>query len=115
MDLAVTLVTLADKGGPNLFQWIGIIIAGAILSVVLFLIAVIAIVVGRRFSAGAKFLWILGILPWLIVGPLFYLLIGRHMKFIKASVRAEEDAPPAVEAPKATEPEPAPEKPAVEK
>ena len=104
MDLAVTLVTLADKGGPNLFQWIGIIIAGAVLAVVLFLIALIAIVVGRRFSPGAKFLWILGILPWLIVGPLVYLLIGRHMKFIRASVREEEDAPPAVEAPKAAPP-----------
>ncbi|MES1212672.1 MAG: hypothetical protein ABUT11_03905 [Leifsonia sp.] len=102
MHLAVTLAHLASRGGPNLFEWIGIIIAGAILSVVLFLIAVVAIIVGRRFSAGAKVLWILGILPWLIVGPLVYLLIGRHMKFIRASVRAEEDAPPAVEAPKAT-------------
>jgi phosphotransferase system glucose/maltose/N-acetylglucosamine-specific IIC component len=105
MDLVVTLVTLAGKDGPNLFQWIGIIIAGAIISVVLFLIALITIIGGHRFSPGAKFLWILGILPWLIVGPLFYLLIGRHMKFIRASVRAEEDAPPAIEPPKATEPE----------
>ena len=105
MDLAVTLVTLAGKDGPNLFQWIGIIIAGAIIALVLFLIALFAIIGGHRFSPGAKFLWILGILPWLIVGPLVYLLVGRHMKFIRASVRAEEDAPPAIEAPKAAEPE----------
>jgi NADH:ubiquinone oxidoreductase subunit 6 (subunit J) len=105
MDLAVTLVTLAGKAGPNLFQWIGIIIAAAIVSAVLFLIALFTIIGGHRFSPGAKFLWILGILPWLIVGPLVYLLIGRHMKFIRASVRAAEDAPPAIEAPKATEPE----------
>jgi hypothetical protein len=33
--------------------------------------------------------------------PLVYLLVGRHMTFIKAGVRADEDAAPAVEAPKA--------------
>ena len=101
MHLAVTLITLAAKGGPNVFQWIGIIIGGAIIAAILYLITLFVIIGGHRFSAGAKFLWILGILPWLIIGPLFYLLIGRHMKFIKASVRAEEDAAPAIEAPKA--------------
>lgn len=99
MDLAVTLVTLAGKNGPNLFQWVGITIAAAIVAGILFLITLFVIIGGHRFSAGAKFLWILGVLPWPIVGPLVYLLIGRHMKFIKASVRAEEDAPPAIEAP----------------
>jgi len=101
MHLAVTLITLAAKGGPNVFQWIGIIIGGAIIAAILYLITLFVIIGGHRFSAGAKFLWILGILPWLIIGPLFYLLIGRHMKFIKASVRAEEDVAPAIDAPKA--------------
>jgi len=98
MDFAVTLVTLAGKSGPNLFQWIGIIIAAAIVALVLFLIALFVIIGGHRFTAGAKFLWIFGVLPWPIIGPLVYLLIGRHMKFIKASVRAEEDAAPAIQA-----------------
>ena len=101
MDLAVTLVTLVGKSGPNLFQWIGIIIAAAIVSAVLFLVALFVIIGGHRFSAGAKLLWIFGILPWPIIGPLVYLLVGRHMKFIKAGVRAEEDAAPAIEAPPA--------------
>lgn len=101
MHLAVTLLTLAGKNGPNVFQWIGISVAGAIVAGILFLITLFVIIGGHRFSAGAKFLWIFGILPWPIVGPLVYLLVGRHMKFIKASVRAEEDATPAVEAPKA--------------
>lgn len=101
MELAVTLIALAGKDGPNVFQWIGIIIAAAIIAAVLFLVALFVIIGGHRFSAGAKFLWIFGILPWPIIGPLVYLLIGRHMKFIRASVRAEEDAPPAVEAPPA--------------
>ena len=101
MDLAVTLLSLAGKDGPNVFQWIGIIVAGAIIAGVLFLITLFVIIGGRRFSAGAKFLWIFGVLPWPIIGPLVYLLVGRHMKFIKASARAEEDAAPAIEAPKA--------------
>jgi hypothetical protein len=101
MQLAITLVTLATKDGPNVFQWIGIIIGAAIVAAVLFLITLFVIIGGHRFSAGAKFLWIFGVLPWPIIGPLVYLLIGRHMKFIRASVRAAEDAPPAVEAPKA--------------
>jgi hypothetical protein len=101
MHLAVTLLNLAGKDGPNVFQWIGIIIAAAIVAGVLFLITLFVIIGGRRFSAGAKFLWIFGILPWPIIGPLVYLLVGRHMKFIKASVRTEEDAAPAIEAPKA--------------
>ena len=101
MQLAVTILSLADKDGPNVFQWIGIIIAAAIVAGVLFLITLFVIIGGHRFSAGAKFLWIFGILPWPIIGPLVYLLVGRHMKFIKASVRATEDAAPAIEAPKA--------------
>ena len=101
MHLAVTLLNLAGKDGPNVFQWIGIIVAGAIIAGVLFLITLFVIIGGRRFSAGAKFLWIFGILPWPIVGPLVYLLVGRHMKFITARVRAEEDAAPAIEAPTA--------------
>ena len=101
MHLAVALLSLAGKDGPNVFQWIGIIVAGAIIAGVLFLITLFVIIGGRRFSAGAKFLWIFGILPWPIIGPLVYLLVGRHMKFIKASVRAEEDAAPVIEAPKA--------------
>ena len=101
MDLAVTLMNLAGKSGPNLFQWIGIIIAAAIVSAVLFLVALFVIIGGHRFTAGAKFLWIFGVLPWPIIGPLVYLLVGRHMKFIKASVRAQEDAAPAIEAPPA--------------
>ena len=101
MDLAVTLVTLAGKDGPNVFQWIGIIVAAGIIALVLFLITLFVIIGGHRFSAGAKFLWIFGILPWPIIGPLVYLLAGRHMKFIRAGVRAEEDAAPAIEAPKA--------------
>jgi hypothetical protein len=101
MDLAITLVTLAGKSGPNVFQWIGITIAAAIVAGVLFLITLFVIIGGHRFSAGAKFLWIFGVLPWPIVGPLVYLLIGRHMKFVKASVRAEEDAAPAIESPPA--------------
>ncbi|HEU0206145.1 MAG TPA: hypothetical protein VFQ74_05575 [Pseudolysinimonas sp.] len=100
MDLAITLVTLAGKSGPNVFQWIGII-ATAIVAGILFLITLFVIIGGHRFSAGAKFLWIFGILPWPIIGPLIYLLIGRHMKFIKASVRADEGAAPVVEAPPA--------------
>ncbi len=104
MDIALSLIGLADKSGPTFFQWIGIIIGGSILAGLLFIIALIAIIGGRRFTAGAKFLWIFGILLWPIIGPLVYLIVGRHMKFIKASVRAQEDAPPAppaVEAPKA--------------
>jgi len=101
MDLAVTLVTLAGKSGPNLFQWIGIGIAAAIVAGLLFLITLFVIIGGHRFSAGAKFLWIFGVLPWPIIGPLVYLLIGRHMKFVKASVRAEEDSAPAIEPPPA--------------
>ncbi len=106
MQLAVTLLGLVGRDGPTLFQWIGIIIGGGILAGVLFIVAVIVIIGGHRFTAGAKFLWIFGILLWPIIGPLVYLLIGRHMKFIRASVRAEEDAPPAppvIEPPK-TEP-----------
>jgi NADH:ubiquinone oxidoreductase subunit 6 (subunit J) len=94
-------MNLAGKSGPNLVQWIGIIIAAAIVSAVLFLIALFVIIGGHRFTAGAKFLWIFGVLPWPIIGPLVYLLVGRHMKFIKASVRAQEDAAPAIEAPPA--------------
>jgi hypothetical protein len=104
MQTALLLATLASKDGPTFFQWIGIIIGAAVLAGLLFIIALIAIIGGRRFTAGAKFLWIFGILLWPIIGPLVYLLVGRHMKFIKASVRAEEDAPapqPVVEAPKA--------------
>lgn len=104
MQLALTLVTLADKNGPTVFQWVGIIIGGSILAGVLFLITLFVIIGGHRFSAGAKVLWIFGVLPWPIIGPLVYLIVGRHMKFIKASVRAAEDASPAspaVEAPKA--------------
>lgn len=101
MHLAVTLLALAGKDGPNVFQWIGIIVAAAIVAGVLFLVTLFVIIGGHRFSAGAKFLWIFGILPWPIIGPLVYLLVGRHMKFTKASVRAEEDAAPAIETPKA--------------
>jgi len=101
MDFAVTLVTLAGRNGPNLFQWIGITVAAAIVAGILFLITLFVIIGGHRFTAGAKLLWIFGVLPWPIIGPLVYLLIGRHMTFIKASVRAEEDAKPAIEAPPA--------------
>ena len=104
MDLAVALVTLAGRNGPTLFQWIGIIIAAAIVAGLLYLITLFVIIGGHRFSAGAKFLWIFGVLPWPIIGPLVYLLVGRHMKFIKASVREHEDAAPAIEAPKAEAP-----------
>ena len=100
MQLAVTL-TLAANDGPNAFEWIGIIVAAAIVAGLLFLITLFVIIGGHRFSAGAKFLWIFGILPWPIIGPLVYLLVGRHMKFIRASVRAAEDAAPAIETPKA--------------
>jgi hypothetical protein len=101
MEFALTLLSLVGKDGPNVFQWIGIIVAAAIVAGVLFLITLFVIIGGHRLTAGAKFLWIFGILPWPIIGPLVYLLVGRHMKFIKASVRAAEDATPAIDAQKA--------------
>ena len=90
MHLAVTLATLVERNSPSLGQWLLIIIVGGIVAGVLFLVAVFAIIGGHRFGGGAKFLWILGILPWPIIGPLVYLLIGRHMKFIKPEVAASE-------------------------
>lgn len=90
MNLAATLVTLADRNSPSVLQWIGIIIGVAIVSGVLFLVALFVILGGHRFSGGAKFLWIFGILPWPIIGPLVYLLVGRNMKFVKPEVAASE-------------------------
>jgi hypothetical protein len=114
MDLSVTaltVVTLAERNSPSLGQWLLIIIGGSILAGVLFIVALIAIIGGHRFSAGAKFLWILGVLPWPVVGPLVYLLVGRNMRFIKPEVAASESgyaiAAPVASAP-AVEPPAAP-------
>jgi hypothetical protein len=101
MHLVVAILSMVGRDGPNVVQWIGIIIAAAIVAGILFLVTLFVIIGGHRFSAGAKVLWIFGVLPWPIIGPLVYLLVGRHMKFIKAEVRAEEDATPAIAAPPA--------------
>jgi len=90
MDLALTALTLVERSGPSLGQWLVIIVGGSILSGVLFIVALVAIIASHRFSGGAKLLWILGVLPWPIVGPLVYLLVGRTMKFIKPEVAAAE-------------------------
>ena len=89
MNLAAA-VTLVERSSPTLGQWLLIIIGGSILSGVLFLVALVAIIGSRRFTGGAKLLWILGVLPWPVVGPLVYLLVGRSMKFIKPEVSAAE-------------------------
>ena len=90
MNLASTVVTLVERTSPTLGQWLLIIVGGSILSGVLFLVALVAIIGSHRFSGGAKLLWILGVLPWPVVGPLVYLLVGRTMKFIKPEVAAAE-------------------------
>jgi hypothetical protein len=54
MDLARTLVTLVERTSPNLGQWLLIIIGGSVLAGVLFIIALIAIIGSRRFSAGGQ-------------------------------------------------------------
>jgi hypothetical protein len=112
MNLALNVAILVERTSPSLGQWLLIIIGGSIVAGVLFIVSLVAIIGSHRFSAGAKFLWILGVLPWPIIGPVVYLLVGRNMKFIKPEVAAAESgfaiAAPVAAAPAAPPIDPAP-------
>ncbi|MDQ1525573.1 MAG: hypothetical protein QOG18_186 [Microbacteriaceae bacterium] len=49
-----------------------------VLQAVLFVIALITIFASRRYTGGGKFLWILLVFAWPLVGPIGWLIWGRR-------------------------------------
>lgn len=87
MDVLLSLSALVVDGdadpGIGIFGQIGITIAVIIVAGILWLIALIAILSSSHYTVGGKLLWILAALPYPIVGPLAYFVLGRHARIVK--------------------------------
>jgi hypothetical protein len=54
-----------------------------VLQAVLFITALITILASRRYTGGGKFLWILFVFAWPLVGPIGWLIWGRRAQIRK--------------------------------
>jgi hypothetical protein len=57
-----------------------------VLQAVLFVIALITILVSSRYTGGGKFLWILLVFAWPLVGPIGWLIWGRRAQVRRGSL-----------------------------
>ena len=83
--LAFVLPLIDPNDDPGLSFWTktGIGVGIIILSGILWIVALIAILASSHYTIGGKLLWILAALPYPILGPLFYFLVGRRAKIVK--------------------------------
>jgi hypothetical protein len=57
-----------------------------VLQAVLFVTALITILASKRYTGGGKFLWILFVFAWPLVGPIGWLIWGRRAQIRKGSL-----------------------------
>jgi hypothetical protein len=73
IEAGVEMIDLGNVGG--LTMWHLLIL---LLPAVLFITALITILASRRYTGGGKFLWILFVFAWPLVGPIGWLIWGRR-------------------------------------
>jgi F0F1-type ATP synthase assembly protein I len=53
---------------------------------VLFIVALITILVSRRYTGGGKFIWVLLVFVLPVIGPIVWLIWGRRAQFRKGTI-----------------------------
>jgi len=91
------LAATADEGGGiGVGGWIAIIVGVSVLSGVLWAAALIFIVRSEHYTVGGKVLWVFAALPYPIIGPLVWFVLGRNARIVKEpAAEAPAIEPPA--------------------
>jgi hypothetical protein len=74
------LLPLADDPGHLALGWTGLVLVGVLVlaQVVLFVAALISILASPRYTGGGKFLWIVVVFAFTLLGPLGWFIAGRR-------------------------------------